>query len=101
MKRNCDNCYLKGYKDMWCIKLQNQPAENCCDKHRFFCHKCNSGNVQYEYNGELYCEKCLLQTFNVTEYTTTYYQLDGEYLGSEDDMDEVISNISDDINFID
>lgn len=56
--------------------------------------------MQNIYQGEGYCSQCIIEKFNVEESTTTYYYLDGRELGSDDDIDEVVINLSDDIEEI-
>ena len=81
------------FKDVWCIKKHEQPKENICDEYNGICCECDNEQAEYEYNDKIYCNECLLKEFNVTSATETHYYCDGEYLESEDDMTEVISNL--------
>lgn len=56
--------------------------------------------AEYKYNGKYYCSGCLLNEFDVEESTTTHYQLHGEYLGSDDDLEEVMLNLDEGIESI-
>ena len=47
------------------------------------------------------CTNCLLKEFEVEESTITHYYVRGEYIGSDEDMDEVILNLDDDIEELD
>ena len=50
-------------------------------------------------NGEIICEDCFLEAFCTTSTTTHYHSQDGDYLGSDDDLDEVIENLCDNTDF--
>lgn len=45
------------------------------------------------YTEELVCEDCLLELDGITTETTYHYFLDGEYIGNDDEIDEVYKNI--------
>lgn len=51
----------------------------------------------YEYNGNVYCAKCLLYQLEeerkIDSSTTTYYKLDGECVGDDNDIDEVMERV--------
>lgn len=101
MNRNCENCYWKGFRDKWCVYSQEQPEECTCNYHDFTCFECESENSSYKYKGKYYCNDCLLKQFNVyEEEVTNYYSEDGEFLGSSNNMDEVIKSLSDEIEEI-
>ncbi|HHD2753247.1 TPA: hypothetical protein ACOTG0_002056 [Clostridium perfringens] len=93
----CDNCYWKyeGTEEH-CVYRNEEPEEKTCDEYSSSCSSCDDG-AEYVYEGECYCSQCIIEKFNVEESTTTYYYLDGKELGSDDDIDEVIRNLSDDI----
>ena len=68
--------------------------------------KCNVCGSDYsdnyfknEENEEIICLECLLEAFCSTSTTTHYYFEDGDYLGSDDDIDEVIEKICDYTDF--
>lgn len=46
-----------------------------------------------EYSDIILCEDCLLEIDGMTSSTTTNYFLDGEYMGSDDDFEELIESI--------
>lgn len=98
--KSCDNCYFRGYKDMFCINKTEKPKESICDGHSYICVKCDD-IAGFEYKDKQYCEDCLLKEFEVESYTITHYTMNGEYLGCDDNMCEVISNISKDIKELD
>lgn len=97
MLKTCDNCYWKGYKNKWCFYQEKMPKEYICNEHNFICQRCDSTDADYNFKGEYVCSECLLKEFEVEESTTTHYYLQGEYIGSDDDMDEVILNLDDSI----
>lgn len=98
--KNCDNCYWKNYKDKFCFDKEYKPVENVCDKHSFLCEKCDSSDAEYKYKGVHYCSECIINAFGVEESTVTHYYHDGEYLGNDEDFNEVISNLNIDIEFL-
>lgn len=63
------------------------------------CSVCGSENIEnyykHEYSDEIICEECLLQIDGITTATTTHYFLDGEYMGTDDDIDDLIEKICD------
>ena len=46
-----------------------------------------------EYSDEIICEECLLESDMITTDTVTSYYLDGEYIGNDNDIEEVIDSI--------
>ena len=64
------------------------------------CRECEEISV-YKYNDEYWCQECLLKQFNVEEHIVTHYYIDGEFLGSDDNIEGVIHNIDSDIKEID
>jgi reverse gyrase len=101
MDKNCSNCYWEGYKDMFCIYEKEKPVEETCNKHSYMCIECDSEIASYKYKGKYYCQDCLLKQFNIEDYTVTHYMRDGEYLGSDEDIDQVINNLCEEIEEID
>ena len=97
-EKSCENCYWKlDNYSRWCCNNKEKPKENVCKEHNF---KCKCGNeAGYKYNGKVYCSDCVLKEFGVEECTTTEYYLDGEFLGTSNDIDEVIE-ILDEIEVI-
>lgn len=104
MIKCCENCYWKfkkcESKNDWCAYEKNKLENQICDKHSNECSCCFDDKAEYKYKDKYYCSKCLLEEFGVEEYTETHYMLDGEYLGSEDDISEVIENLYEDIEMI-
>lgn len=100
--KSCSNCYWKfKYNKEYCACFDDKPNEMICDEYYPRCSWCGEEVASHKYEGECYCAKCLLEKFDVEEYTETHYMVDGKYLGSDDDMDEVIGNLSDDIEELD
>lgn len=99
MERTCDNCYFlchNCYDDTYfCAnhKKDKEKPSKVCDYHGYTCNKCKS-EAGFMYNDEAYCLDCLLKENDVEECTTTSYYVDGEYLGSDDDIDEVLENLN-------
>ena len=85
---------------VYCSYQEVKPRENTCNKHRFKCNICGDC-ANYIFNDRYYCLDCLLNKFNCESSTTTHYFLDGEYLGSDDDIDKVIFALDDGISEID
>lgn len=101
MERSCSNCYFKHrYSDDWCWMNASKPVKDICDNHSFTCKKCEMDIGTYKYDGNVYCIDCLLKEFNVEESVTTNYYHNGEYIGSDEDMSEVIGNLDCDIEDI-
>ena len=65
------------------------------------CERCESDYADSyfkdEYTNEIICLDCLLD--GCDHSTITHYSLDGIYLGSDDDIQEVIESICDYTNF--
>ena len=63
------------------------------------CDRCGCDYAEsyykYEYSDEIICEDCLLEIDGITTSTTTQYFLDGEYMGSSDEIDELYETICD------
>ena len=91
--KSCDNCYWKVYRDMHCINEIIKPPDNICDKHNYKC-ACDDIAV-VKYDGSLLCQDCFFESIEVQEEDVTHYHWDGEYLGSNNDMDEVFECIAD------
>lgn len=67
------------------------------------CEICGSEyNEHYyknEYSDEIICEDCLLELDGITTNTITDYYLDGEYIGNDAEIDELINNICDNCSY--
>lgn len=65
------------------------------------CDRCESDYAEEyfkdKYTNEVVCLDCLLDGCETS--TTTHYIIDGTYLGSDDDINEVIENICDYTSF--
>lgn len=102
MGKSCSNCYWK-YSEAYALKVKKYCAwnneeikENMCKNHSYKC-SCRNELAEYKYKDEYVCKECLLDMLGVETYTVTHYTLDDEYLGSDDDIDEVIKNLGKDI----
>lgn len=62
-----------------------------------FCEKCDIEFAEYEYCGKGLCSGCLVEELEEDEeiesYTTTNYILNGEYMGNEEDIQELIDKL--------
>lgn len=99
IERTCDNCHFLYHSNLnevyFCAKhkANKEKPKEVCEYHGLSCHKC-SCEAEFIYNDDMYCLGCLLEENDVEECTTTSYYVDGEYLGADDDMDEVLENLS-------
>lgn len=64
------------------------------------CNICNSEYAEHyykdKYSDEIVCEHCLLELDGITTSTITYYFIDGDYVGNdEESMQDVVDNICD------
>lgn len=83
---DCDKCFWLLSTGRCVRALTNSE---CKFKRR--CEVCDEGASDFEYKGKLYCIDCLLEKFNVSQETVTrYYSEDGEFLGDDNNFDEVI-----------
>lgn len=98
MINNCDNCYWKDYEDKFCIRKKHRPIENICNAHNPLCSKCNNTEAICKYKEEYYCEDCIIAEFQLETAEIVEYYKDGTYLGNDGDIDEVISNINEEID---
>lgn len=94
------NCYWLLEDD--CIKciygneLTNLSEEKECENHNYKCSECGD-QAEYKIKGVCLCFDCLSEGFELERHQVTHYTLDGEYIGSDEDISEVIKNISDEI----
>lgn len=67
------------------------------------CSKCGSNYGEYYYkdknSNEIICEDCLLEIDEVTTSKVTSYFLYGEFIGDDEDIEEVIENICDNFDY--
>lgn len=100
MKDNCSNCYCKYIDEKrHCAWSSKEPVNQICEEFVPMC-SCDE-EALYKYEGEYYCTECLLDKFDVEEYTKTIYCKNGRYLGDDDSMSEVIENLDEDIEELD
>lgn len=95
--KSCDNCYWAD-KTGGCFFHTDKPP--ACNDHDYICCECEGEKAEYKYNGKHYCTECILKEFGVEEYIVTHYYKDGEQLGSDDDTEEVISNLNSGIEIL-
>lgn len=101
MCKSCKDCYWVNKFNNKCIMVDKYINDcNVCDSFSGIC-KCGNKGL-YEYEGEIYCEDCILEKFEVdTIEITEYYDSNGEYLGnSEGDFDSIVNMLSDDIEIL-
>lgn len=101
MCKSCKDCYWVNKFNNKCLLEYEIVSEKDVCKH--FSEICKCGNEGlYKYNGEIYCEDCILEKFGVDSVEITeYYDNNGEYLGnSENDFDSIINMLSDDIEIL-
>ncbi|SNR95902.1 hypothetical protein SAMN05446037_100295 [Anaerovirgula multivorans] len=101
MGKNCDNCFWADSYGAFCVYELNRPSNNFCKMHS---SKCECGHkAEYTYNGKLICSDCLLEKFSVERksFTMTNYYYNGDYLGNDEVLDEVICNLDEDIEKLD
>lgn len=93
--KNCKNCYWY-FKDK-CLKEIEPPIDKDCEKHDHYCTACNSV-ADYKQGYLYYCQDCFLEVNGVKSFTVTHYTWDGEYMGNEDDIHEVIECVIENID---
>ena len=68
------------------------------------CKICGSDYSEHyyknKYDDEIICEECLLEIDGITTSTTTHYFLDSEYMGTDEDMNELVEKICDYSSYI-
>lgn len=62
-----------------------------------YCEKCDCELAEYEWKGKVFCGNCLVEHLEesgiIQGYSHMTYYIDGEHLGSDDDMSEVVENL--------
>lgn len=89
--KTCDNCYwrLRYGKHTFCLYHEDKQ-DTICKEHSYRCDMCGHEIARFEQNGFRHCVDCLLQENGVESFEVTHYTWDGDYLGNENDIDEVI-----------
>ncbi len=65
-----------------------------------WCEECEIEEAKYKYNDKIYCDDCLLFVLDkedkIQSWTVTHYEIDGNYIGNDNDkdMEEVIEDIA-------
>lgn len=98
MNNTCKSCYWKR-PDGGCTRHQSM-SKDACEKYNPICKR-EEDVAEYKYKGEYYCANCILEKFNVEESTIINYYRDGEYIGSDEDMEEVVGNLDIEIEILD
>lgn len=75
-----------------------KPTE-ICEYHSYSCNKCSTEG-EFIYNDKIYCLECLFDDLCIESYSTISYYQDGEYLGTDDDINEVLENLNEDITML-
>lgn len=95
----CSNCYWKDrtkYSERdWCGYYHEKPDK--CLYFEYECEICGNDPARWDYNGDYYCFDCLIRKLGVEECTTVEYYKDGEYLGSDEDINEVVDGLNENI----
>ena len=91
--KTCDNCYWKGWVDKFCGYATERPEEDTCEEHKPLCETCKTTSADYKLGSQYYCSACAIKE-TVTEcIQVTHYYYDGEHIGTDDDIDDVIDRI--------
>lgn len=98
MKKNCKNCYwLIEEKDLdRCIYNNQLLDKGACENHKYKCMYCEN-QAEYKIKDAYMCFDCLADEFELETYQVTHYEFNGENIGSDEDISEVINNIHKDI----
>lgn len=98
--KSCDNCYWKCTYGDWCSFLAKKPTKNICGKYEYSCEECHSEIANYSYKSKNYCLGCMLEELEVESYEVTHYVLNGEYIGSEENIGEDILDVDENIKLL-
>lgn len=85
-EKTCDNCYWKTGDS--CTYGTYPNVKNVCADHEFLCCECEE-KAEFIINDEPYCDECALKEsgIEIIEETIYHYQhLDGDYIGSNQEM---------------
>ena len=94
--KNCENCYW--YHREECFKRVTPPIQGDCEEYGYECSSCNLTLAHYKQGDLYYCQDCFLGANDIETFTVTHYTWDGEYMGSEDNIDEVIEYVIDNLD---
>lgn len=64
------------------------------------CKKCGSDYSENYYKtkkGKVICEECLLYLDEIQHDLITYYSINGEYIGTDEDIEDTIYNICEEL----
>ena len=105
MNSKCRECYWLSYNKKLCIyqhDLNNKEECSECIDFSYNCSECKTEQGLYKYTGKVLCEDCLLNELNhevqIEKVTTYEYFLNGEYIGSDNNMNEVIDILVDEFD---
>lgn len=63
-----------------------------------YCDVCETEFAEYKYENNDYCSRCLVKCldsdFIINSYDVTHYNIEGEHLGTNSDLQEVAENIA-------
>lgn len=93
-EKKCSNCYF--IRRGTCLLNETPILCKCFER---VCDECTE-KAEYSYEGLSYCTDCMLEHFDVEETKITHYYHDGMYLGSSEELDDVIKNLSEEIKEI-
>lgn len=93
MEKSCKRCYwYDDYKEE-CLE------DGCIDYSKFTpkCCDCDYQIAEYEIEGDLYCEDCILDVLGIeigVKHVTEYFICD-EYIGNdEDEISDIIKSVN-------
>jgi hypothetical protein len=102
MLKSCENCSHNNNRNEWeCVFKTKKPEKNICHLHSFKCCGCNGHGSDYLFKEKYFCCACLLEELGVQEGPANHYYLQGRYIGTEDDIEDVIPNLDDGIESLD
>lgn len=88
----CDDCYWLSYDNKECIYNKTNDISNKIDECKDFskkCEECKIDMAEFKYNDKMVCKDCLLEKIELEEISTISYYYNGEYVGDDNDVEEV------------
>lgn len=77
--------------------------KNGKEKEKMECSKCKKNYLEHYYtdkdNIEILCEDCLLRLKEVEINIITEYYIDNEYMGNDENYEELLDNISEKLGY--